>query len=104
MTGAYGWAFQKPVRKLYYNLTITFISVIVAVVIGGALALGLIADELGLHGGLWDAVGRINDIGILGFLIVGIFVTSWLVSMLIYRLKGYDRIDIAPPPGMQPAE
>jgi high-affinity nickel-transport protein len=104
MTGAYGWAFQKPVRKLYYNLTITFISVVVAVVIGGALALGLIAEKFGLHGGLWDAVGRLNDIGILGFLIVGIFVASWLASMLIYRLKGYDRIDIAPPPGMQPAE
>ena len=104
MTGAYGWAFQKPVRKLYYNLTITFISVVVAVVIGGALALGLIAEKFGLHGHLWDAVGHLNDIGILGFVIVGIFVMSWLVSMLIYRLNGYDRIETAPPPGMQPAE
>jgi nickel/cobalt transporter (NiCoT) family protein len=104
MTGAYGWAFQKPVRKLYYNLTITFISVIVAVVIGGALALGLIAEKFGLHGHLWDAIGRLNDIGILGFLIVGLFVASWLVSMLIYRLKGYDHIEIASPSGMQPAE
>ncbi len=91
-------------RKLYYNLTITFVSVVVAVVIGGALALGLIAEKFGLHGGLWDAVGRLNDIGILGFLIVGLFVASWLVSMLIYRLKGYDHIEIASPSGMQPAE
>jgi len=104
MTGAYGWAFQKPVRKLYYNLTITFISVVVAIVIGGALALGLIAEKFGLHGHLWDAVGHLNDIGILGFVIVGVFIASWLVSMLIYRLKGYDRIETAPPPGMQPAE
>src|SRR5262245_25369772 len=104
MTGAYGWAFEKPVRKLYYNLTVTFISVIVAVIIGGALALGLIAERLGLHGGLWDAVGHLNEIGALGFVIIGIFVASWLVAMLVYRLKGYDRIETTPATGLQPAE
>jgi high-affinity nickel-transport protein len=104
MTRAYGWAFEKPVRKLYYNLTITFISVIVAVIIGGALALGLVAEKLGLHGGLWDAVGHLNDIGMLGFVIIGVFIACWAISMLLYRLKGYDRIEAAPPPGLQPAE
>jgi len=103
MTGAYGWAFAKPVRKLYYNLTITFISVVVAALVGGALALGLIAEKFGLAGGLWDGVGHINDIGILGFVIVGIFIASWLVSMLIYRLKGYDRIEMTAA-HTQPAE
>jgi nickel/cobalt transporter (NiCoT) family protein len=96
MTGAYGWAFAKPVRKLYYNLTITFASVVVAVMIGGAQALHLIADKLGLSGGIWDAVADLNDaFGALGFVIVGVFVACWLASMLIYRLKGYDRIESA---------
>lgn len=97
MTGAYGWAFVKPVRKLYYNMTITFASVVVAVLIGGVQALNLIAGKFGLSGGVWDAVGNLNDVfGALGFVIVGVFVASWLLSMLIYRLKGYDRIEIAP--------
>jgi high-affinity nickel-transport protein len=101
MVKAYGWAFVNPVRKLYYNLTITFVSVLIAVVIGGALALGLIAEKLGLHGGFWDAISTFNDYGFVGYLIVGVFVVSWLVSMLIYRLKGYDRLDTR---FMQPAE
>jgi high-affinity nickel-transport protein len=101
MVKAYGWAFVKPVRKLYYNLTITFVSVVVAVIIGGALALGLVAEKLGLKGGLWDAIESINEFGALGFVIVGIFVGCWLLSMLIYRLKGYDRLDAR---FVQPAE
>src|SRR5882724_4010970 len=52
MTGAYGWALAKPVRKLYYNMTITFVSVIVAAIVGGAEALGLIVEKFGLTGGL----------------------------------------------------
>ena len=104
MVGAYGWAFVKPVRKLYYNLTITFVSVVVAVLIGGIEALGLIADKFGLTGGVWDAVSGLNDtFGMLGFLIIGVFVVSWIVSMLIYRLKGYDRLEIQAP-NVQPAE
>jgi nickel/cobalt transporter (NiCoT) family protein len=94
MTGAYGWAFVKPVRKLYSNLTITFVSVVVAAVIGGVEALGLIASRFSLHGGVWDFMQSINDtFGMLGFMIVAIFAVSGLVSMLVYRLKGYDRIE-----------
>ena len=99
MLGAYGWAFVKPIRKLYYNLTITAVSVIVAVVVGGLEVLNLIGDQLGLTngGGFWGAIGAINDnFGILGYLIVGIFVISWLVSFLIYRAKGYDTIEATP--------
>jgi len=101
MVKAYGWAFVNPVRKLYYNLTITFVSVVVAVIVGGALALGLIVEKLGLKGGFWDLVNGFNDLGFVGYFIVGIFVASWLVSMLIYRLKGYDRLDARV---VQPAE
>jgi nickel/cobalt transporter (NiCoT) family protein len=95
MVGAYGWAFVKPVRKLYYNMTITFVSVVVAVIVGGAEALGLIVDKLGLSGGLWDAIAGLNDnFGTLGYLIVGIFALSWMVSILLYRLNGYDRLEL----------
>jgi len=95
MLGAYGWAFLKPIRKLYYNLTITFVSVLAAVAIGGVETLGLIGDRLGLHGALWDAIGGINDnLGLLGYFIVGLFVLCWLISFIIYRVKGYDRIEV----------
>src|SRR5580704_2440186 len=100
MVGAYGWAFVKPIRKLYYNMTITFVSVIVAVVVGGVEALGLVADRFALSGGIWDAVTSLNDnFGMLGYLIIGIFAASWIVSVLIYRLNGYDQIELRAPPG-----
>jgi high-affinity nickel-transport protein len=96
MVGAYGWAFVKPIRKLYYNLTITFVSVVVAVIVGGVEALGLLADRLGLQGGFWSAVSSLNDnFGTLGYLIIGIFAVSWIVSVLLYRFNGYDRIEPA---------
>ncbi|HEY6257442.1 MAG TPA: HoxN/HupN/NixA family nickel/cobalt transporter [Xanthobacteraceae bacterium] len=95
MVGAYGWAFVKPIRKLYYNLTITFVSVVVAVVVGGVEALGLLAAKLDLQGGFWGAVAGLNEnFGALGYLIIGIFVASWMVSLLLYRLKGYDRLEL----------
>jgi high-affinity nickel-transport protein len=94
MVGAYGWALAKPIRKLYYNLTITFVSVLVAVLIGGIEALGLIGDQLELKGAFWDAVGALNDnFGALGYAIVGLFVLSWIVSLAVYRLKGFDRLE-----------
>jgi nickel/cobalt transporter (NiCoT) family protein len=94
MVNAYGWAFIKPIRKLYYNLTITLISIVVAFLIGSVEALGLLGDKLGLAGGFWDFLGALNDnFGALGYLIVGIFATSWLISVAVYRLKGYDEIE-----------
>ena len=93
MTRAYGWAFVHPIRKLWYNLTITAASVVVAIFIGGVEALGLIGDKLGLEGGFWHLVGDLNDnLTNFGFVVVGIFVASWLISTLIYRAKGYDRL------------
>ena len=100
MLGAYGWAFVKPIRKLYYNLTITAVSVVVALVVGGLETLNLIGDQLGLTdgGGFWGAIGTLNDnFGMLGYLIVGIFVVAWLISFVVYRLKGYDKIETVAP-------
>jgi high-affinity nickel-transport protein len=98
MVGAYGWAFIKPVRKLYYNLTITAVSVIVAVVVGGLETLNLIGDQLGLTdgGGFWGAIGYVNDnFGVLGYVIVGIFVVAWLISYVVYRANRYDEIEVS---------
>ncbi len=100
MLGAYGWAFIKPIRKLYYNMTITAASVVVAVVVGGLETLNLIGDQLGLTdgGGFWGAIGALNDnFGVLGYVIVGIFVVAWLVSFVVYRLKRYDEIEAVAP-------
>jgi nickel/cobalt transporter (NiCoT) family protein len=95
MVGAYGWAFLNPIRKIWYNLTITAISVLVASLIGGIEALGLIGDKLGLAGGFWDTIGKMNDgLANFGYLVIGIFVVSWAVSYLIYRWQGFDRIPV----------
>ncbi|HEY4801678.1 MAG TPA: HoxN/HupN/NixA family nickel/cobalt transporter [Paraburkholderia sp.] len=97
MLGAYGWAYQKPLRKIYYNMTITLVSIVVAVVIGGIEALGLLADQLGLKGPLWDAVGSLNDnFGVLGYIIIGIFALSWIVSIVVYRAKRFDEAEVSP--------
>ncbi len=96
MLSAYDWAFVKPIRKLYYNLTITLVSVLVAVLIGGIEALGLLSDRLGLSGTFWDAIAGLNDhFNSLGVIIIGVFAASWLGSVLIYRLRGYDAIEVA---------
>ncbi len=96
MLGAYGWAFVKPIRKLYYNLTITAVSVVVAVIVGGLEALNLIGDQFGLTdgGGFWGMISALNDnFGMLGYLIVGLFVVSWAISYAVYRINGYDDIE-----------
>ena len=98
MLGAYGWAFIKPIRKLYYNMTITFVSVIVALLVGGVEALGLAADQLALKGGFWDAIATLNDqFGMIGYLIIAVFVFSWIISVMIYRIRGYDLLEVDPP-------
>lgn len=93
MLSAYEWAFVTPMRKLYYNMTITSVSVVVALLIGGIEALGLIGDQLSLSGTFWDGVGSLNEhFGTLGFVIIGIFASAWAISVLIYRLKRYDDV------------
>jgi nickel/cobalt transporter (NiCoT) family protein len=95
MLGAYGWAFVKPIRKLYYNLTITCVSVVVAVVVGGIEALGLMAGQFHLKGTFWGAVNRLNEnFGTLGYFIVGLFVFSWIVSVAFYKWRRFDDLEL----------
>ncbi|MEH2316264.1 HoxN/HupN/NixA family nickel/cobalt transporter [Nostoc sp.] len=95
MLGAYGWAYVKPIRKLYYNMTITFVSVLVAVIIGGIEALSIIGDQLEMKGSFWDFISNLSDnFGTIGYLIIGIFVLSWLLSTIIYKVKKYDELEV----------
>ncbi len=90
MVGAYGWAFLHPSRRLWYNLTITAASLLMALLIGGVEALGLVAAKLGLAGAFWSAVAALNaDLASFGFLVIGLFALSWIVSALIYRFGGF---------------
>jgi high-affinity nickel-transport protein len=92
MLGAYGWAYRNPIRKLFYNLTITSVSVLVALVVGGIETLGLIAGQFQLDGVFWNAIVDLNgNFGVLGYGIVALFVVSWGISFLVYRFKRYDR-------------
>jgi high-affinity nickel-transport protein len=92
MLGAYGWAYVKPVRKLFYNLVITLVSVVVALVIGGIEALGLIGDRFGFEAGFWQKIAGLNaNFGALGYVIVAVFAASWAASLLVYRLRGNGR-------------
>ena len=84
MRTAYGWAFLKPVRKIYYNLTVTVISVAVAFAIGGVELLQVLSNELKLNGPFWHWLGTL-DFETLGFVILGIFVVSWLASMAYWK-------------------
>jgi nickel/cobalt transporter (NiCoT) family protein len=95
MLGAYGWAFVKPIRKLYYNLTITCVSVVVALVVGGIEALGLMAGQFHLKGTFWGAVSRLNEnFGTLGYFIVGLFIFSWIVSVAFYKWRRFDDLEL----------
>jgi nickel/cobalt transporter (NiCoT) family protein len=95
MLGAYGWAFVKPVRKLYYNMTVTFVSAAVALLLGGIEALNLLADRFAWKGPLWDRIGALNDnAGSVGYLVIGVFVLCWLISAFVYRVRGYARLEV----------
>ena len=89
MNFAYGWAFSNPMRKIYYNITITGLSVAVALLIGTVELLGLFAGQLGWRGPLWDWLGGL-DRNTVGFAVVGMFVLTWVVALLVWR---YGRIE-----------
>jgi nickel/cobalt transporter (NiCoT) family protein len=94
MLGAYGWAFMKPIRKLYYNMTITLVSAVVAIGVGGVEALGLIADKLHLNGAFWDEIGAIGDnFGMVGYAIIGLCAFIWLASTLFYKWRRFDEVE-----------
>ncbi len=94
MLGAYGWAFVKPIRKLYYNMTITLVSAIVALAVGGIEALGLLALRFHPQGVFWDLVGKLNqNFGTLGYCIIALFALSWCISIWIYRWRRFDDLE-----------
>ena len=89
MTRAYGWAFLQPVRKVFYNLTVTLLSVLVALVIGVLILAGLVVDRLGIDSGplAWAASLELAHVG---FAIVGLFLAAWLTAVAVWR---YGRIE-----------
>jgi high-affinity nickel-transport protein len=91
MTRAYGCTLADPLRELWYNLTITAASVVVAFFVGGIEALGLIGSKLRLEGAFWAHVGNLNDsLSAVGFAIVAIFIAGWLAASLLYRIMGFE--------------
>jgi high-affinity nickel-transport protein len=92
MLGAYGWAYVRPVRKLYYNMNITLISVLIALFIGGIEVAQVISTETGATGPISDFANRIQ-FNVLGFYIIGIFMVSWVISFAYYKLRHIDRLD-----------
>jgi len=94
MLGAYGWAFIQPLRKIYYNLTITLLSILVAVMIGGIEILGVMGDQFSLGGPFWRGVAWLGDNSNgVGFFVIFLFMAGWVISMAVYRLRGYDRLE-----------
>ena len=106
MNFAYGWAFSQPVRKVFYNLTITGLSVAVALVIGTIEIVGLLAQELGAQGSFWAWWENIN-INTLGFIIVGMFAATWAIALAIWRFghieERWSRDLAAPEPSEGPS-
>jgi nickel/cobalt transporter (NiCoT) family protein len=89
MNFAYGWAFSKPVRKIYYNLTVTGLSVVVALLIGTIELGGLVASQLGLSGSFWASLENV-DLNTVGFMIFGMFVATWALALGVWK---YGRIE-----------
>ncbi|NHN54267.1 HoxN/HupN/NixA family nickel/cobalt transporter [Calidifontibacter sp. DB0510] len=89
MAKAYSWAFARPVRRLYYNATVTWLSVFVALVIGSIEVCSVLAERLDLRSGPVAAIGGINLDGV-GFVIVGVFAVTWLLAVLGWKLLRLD--------------
>src|SRR6266851_5986801 len=98
MTVAYGWAFARPVRKVYYNMIITGLSIAAAFIIGTVEIFGLLSTEAHLHGGFWSVMANFN-INVAGFCIAGLFVAVWAVALVYWRVgRVEDRWDTSGPP------
>lgn len=94
MLFAYSWSYINPVRKLYYNIVITSISVSVAFLVALIEMFAIIGERMGYEGGFWDFIATLSDnFGIIGYVIIGAFVLSWLVSAIVYRLLGYHKLE-----------
>jgi len=104
MMTASSWARRRPIRKLFYNLTITLVSVLVACGVAAVEILGLVRERLVLTGWFWEQVGALNDhFGTLGYVIVALFTGTWLIALAVYRARRYDRIDVVLAPDLAPA-
>jgi high-affinity nickel-transport protein len=107
MNFAYGWAFAKPVRKVYYNLVITGLSIGAAFIVGTIEILGILTTEANLHGAFWDTMANFN-INVAGFCIAGLFVLVWAAALIYWRLGNVEdrwTANVAPapaPPGPVP--
>jgi high-affinity nickel-transport protein len=101
MLGAYGWAFVHPVRKLYYNMTTTAVSVLIALVVGGIEVLSLLSTQFNLQGPFWNRINALDFVRV-GVTIIAIFACSWIFSVMAYRLLGYDKLELAVAPGFTP--
>src|SRR5438094_6314830 len=86
MSHAYGWAFSNPIRKVYYNITVTSLSVSVALVIGMIELLQVTAAKFSFEGGFWDFLDNL-DFGNIGYVVVGLFVVSWAFSVLLWKTR-----------------
>jgi nickel/cobalt transporter (NiCoT) family protein len=84
MNFAYGWALSNPVRKVFYNLTITSLSVAVALVIGTIEIGGLVSTKLDLSGSFWSSFENV-DINVLGFVVFGMFAVTWAIALVVWR-------------------
>ncbi len=90
MSKAYGWAFVTPIRKIYYNITTTGLSIFVAFVIGTIEIVGLLTDKLKLTGQPWDFIAGI-DINMAGRIIVGVFLVVWIGAVVYYKARKLDQ-------------
>ncbi|CAG8705456.1 5767_t:CDS:1, partial [Dentiscutata heterogama] len=94
MLGTYTWAFISPVRKLYYNFIITLLSVLIAFIVGLIELLNIIGDKLELKGPFWDFFAYLGDnFGTIGYLIIVLFVLTWIVAKIIYKFGGYEHLE-----------
>jgi high-affinity nickel-transport protein len=84
MNFAYGWAFSRPIRKIFYNMTITGLSVAVALLIGSIELLSVLADKLSLSGGIWHLVSSL-DLNLVGFVIAGMFLATWAIALAVWH-------------------
>jgi high-affinity nickel-transport protein len=99
MLGAYEWAFVKPMRKLYYNMAITLMSVVVAVLIGGIELLGLVKERFGMTGFGWNIIGLFShNLNNCGFVVIAVFVAAWGGSYILYRSQRLDDLEICVAP------
>jgi high-affinity nickel-transport protein len=86
MAHAYAWAFARPVRKIYYNLTVTGLSILVAFFVGTVELLSVLSAQLKWRGGFWEAVGKV-DFNTMGFVIAGMFVVVWAGALIIWKTQ-----------------